>query len=223
MTGQTTTPQDRRRAEPIPVHVFRTRFCGVALVAAAGLISAGELTTPSGSTTDDTAAQVDAFLAHPTLTQVSALLFHFGYLLVLPGIVGLLGLTRVRAVRLGHIGAAFAFLGFASLTGNTLIDLVSLGAGRELGAGTAARALDTAASLPATGAFIVPAFIGSFLGLVVLMTAVGRAGELAWAWVAATVVGVALIIAAPVHFVTVTGFIALSAGLAGSGARLLRG
>ncbi|MCX6395557.1 MAG: hypothetical protein NTV23_03640 [Propionibacteriales bacterium] len=71
--------------------------------------------------------------------------------------------------------------------------------------------------------FIIPAFLGSFLGLALLFIAVGRAGELAWGWVAVTLVGLILVVAAPVHLVTVIGFVAMSTGLAAAGARLLRG
>jgi hypothetical protein len=55
-----------------------------------------------------------------------------------------------------------------------------------------------------------------------VLLALGRAGELSWSWVAITVVGLALVIAAPVHIVTVVGFLAMSVGLGAAGARLLR-
>lgn len=201
---------------------FRRRVCALALIAAAALIVAGELTTPSGST-GSTEGQLSAFVDHPGLTQVSAVLFHFGYLLVLPGIVGLLQLTRLRATRLANVGAGLAFVGFVSLAGNMLVDVFTLGAGQELGIEKGADYLDATGTLPGSLPFIIPAFLGSFLGLALLFIAIGRAGELAWAWVAVTLVGLVLVFAAPVHLVTVLGFVAMSAGLAAAGARLLRG
>lgn len=205
-----------------PVTAFRARSNGIALILAALLIAAGEVTTP-GSSTGDAKEQVAAFVDHPGLTQVSATLFHFGYLLVLPGIVGMLALTRRRSVQLAHVGALLALLGFASLAGNMLVDLVTLSAGQQLGVAEGARFVDEIGSLPAASAFVVPAFLGSFLGLILLMVALGRAGEIAWAWVAVTVVGIVLLVAAPVHVVTVVGFLALAVGLAAVGARILRG
>jgi hypothetical protein len=202
--------------------VFRQRFCALSLIAAAALIIAGELTTPSGST-GSTEDQLNAFVEHPGLTQVSAVLFHFGYLLVLPGIVGLLRLTRLRGTRLANVGAGLAFVGFVSLAGNMLVDVFTLSAGQELGTKRAADYLDATGTLPGSLPFIIPAFLGSFLGLSLLFIAIGRAGELAWAWVAVTLVGLVLVFAAPVHVVTVIGFVAMSTGLAAAGARLLRG
>jgi hypothetical protein len=209
-------------ASPIEtVTIFRQSFTGAALIAAGVLIAAGELTTPPGST-GTTETQVAAFVGHPELTQVSALLFHFGYLLVLPGIVGLLGLTRLRATKLANLGAFLAFLGFASLAGNGVVDLFTLGAGQQLETNDAVRYLDATGSLVGAAPFIIPAFLGSFVGLALLMVALGRAGELSWLWVAITIVGLALIVAAPLHVVTVLGFLAMTVGLVAAGARLLR-
>lgn len=220
MTLTTDTPTATRTDA---VAAFRNRCCALALLAAALFIVGGELTTPPGSITDTAADQVRSYVDHPELTQISAVLLHFGYLLVLPGIVGLLQLTRLRAVRLAHAGAALAFLGFVSLAGNTVVDLFTLSAGQELSTEDAVSYLDATGSLPGSLPFIIPAFLCSFLGLTLLFVALGRAGELAWAWVAVMIVGIALVFAAPVPAVTVVGFCAVATALAAAGARLLRG
>jgi hypothetical protein len=205
-----------------PVATFRRRWCGIALIAAGVLITAGELTTPAGST-GNTTEQINAFVDAPAMTQLSAVLFHFGYLLVIPGIVGMLGLTRLHATRMSHAGAVLAFVGFASLAGNAVLDLVTLSAGQELGTEAAAEYLDATQSLGGALPFIIPAFLGSFLGLALLVIALGRTGEVAWVWVAVTIVGLVFVVVAPLHAGTVAGFVATSTGLAACGARLVRG
>lgn len=225
MAISTDTPEAHEATEAsriLAVDRFRRRCCGVSLIAAAALIAAAEAVTPERGDENTTAELVKVFADNPTQTQVSAVLLHFGALLVLPGIVGLLGLTRLRSVRLAHVGAFLAFLGFASLAGNVVVDLFHLSAGQELTPEQATRYLDATAALPGAIAFIAPAFLGSFLGLVLLFVALGRAGELAWAYVALVFVGLALIILAPNHPALVAGFLAISGGLAAAGARLLR-
>jgi hypothetical protein len=221
MAESTSAPSPSDVARDQSLTSFRRRFCGGALIAAAALIVAGELVSPQHGNLS-TGAQAQLYATHPTSTQLSAVLMHFGALLVLPGLVGLLGLTRLRAVHLAHVGTSLAFLGFASLSGNLLVDFFTLSAGQELSHARATSYLEATSQLPGAAFFIVPAFAASFLGLIVMFIALGRAGELSWIWVAVTIVGIVLLIAAPIHVVTVAGFVAMSVGLAAAGARLLR-
>lgn len=223
MSTLTHDPAPADAAQTVAVNRFRQRFCGYSLITAAVLIVAAEATTPETGNENTTAELVRVFADNPTQTQVSAVLLHFGALLVLPGIVGLLGLTRLRAVRLAHVGAFLAFLGFASLAGNVVVDFFHLSAGLELTPAEATRYMDATEALPGAAAFIVPAFLGSFVGLLLLFIAIGRAGELAWHWVALVAVGLALIVLAPSQAAMVAGFVAVAGGLAAAGARLLRG
>lgn len=222
MSTLTDNPAASDAAQILAVNRFRQRFCGYSLIAAAALLLAAEAVTPETGGENTTAELVRVFADNPTQTQVSAVLLHFGALLVLPGIVGLLGLTRLRATRLANGGAFLAFLGFASLAGNVVVDFFHLSAGQELSLTEATRYLDATGALPGAAAFVAPAFIGSFLGLVLFFVALGRAGELAWHWVALVVVGLALIVAAPNQMAMVAGYVALAGALAAAGARLLR-
>jgi len=222
MTTLIDSPAASETAQILAVNRFRQRFCGCSLIAAAVLILVAEAVTPETGGENTTAELVRVFADNPTQTQVSAILLHFGALLVLPGIVGLLGLTRLRATRLAHVGAFLAFLGFASLAGNVVVDFFHLSAGQELSPADAARYLDATGALPGAAAFIGPAFIGSFLGLLLFFVALGRAGELAWHWVALVVVALTLIVAAPNQVAMVAGYVAMTGALAAAGARLLR-
>ena len=222
MSTLTNAPAPADAAQALAVDRFRRRFCGWSLITAAVLLVAAEATTPEDGSENTTAELVRVFTDNPTQTQVSAVLLHFAALLVLPGIVGLLRLTRLRAVKLAHVGAFLAFLGFASLAGNVIVDLFHLTAGQELTTAQASGYLDATSELPGALAFIVPAFLGSFLGMLLLFIALGRSGELAWHWVALVVVGLVLIVLAPNHAFLVVGFGAMAGALAAAGARLLR-
>jgi hypothetical protein len=155
---------------------FRRRVLLASLLGAGLLIAAGVFTSPpQGDGT--TVGYQQSLAAHPGATQVSAVLLHFGFLLLVPVAVGLLTLLRERAVALGHVAAIVAVVGAVTLSGNVLTDIFDLALAENLSPADAAKASDGATAYPVAGLFIVPGFIGSLLGFTLLSVAVWRAGH----------------------------------------------
>lgn len=153
---------------------FRRAATSWSLVGAAVLVLAGVLTSPPQG--DGAAEYLTSLAAHPGATQLSAVLLHFGFLLLVPASVGLLALLRHRAVALGHVAVGIALLGSATLAGNVLTDFFDLALAQNLPTAQAVEVTKAAEAYSAAALFIVPGFFGTVLGFTLLAVALWRAG-----------------------------------------------
>ena len=88
--------------KPNDANDFRRKALWLCLVAGPLVTVIGGLFTPwedSGTT----AAYLASMVGSPVRAQVSAIVLHFGYLLIAVGIFGMMHLLRRRAVVLGHV------------------------------------------------------------------------------------------------------------------------
>ena len=175
---------------------FRRTATGLCLVAATLLMTAGMLATP-WETEDSLRGYLDALAANPAQGQVSATLLHYGFLLFVPGFLGLLAVLRGRGVVLGHVGVALAVLGWASLSGFLIIDFYDLAIAETLPRARGVALEEHIESYPGILGFFLPAIAGAMLGPALIALALRRAGHVGLWLFGLAVVGGALAIAAP--------------------------
>ena len=146
---------------------------GLAFAAAGTLIFLGFATTPwEGSR--DTASYLASLRESPAQAQLSAALLHFGYLLAVPALIGLLPRVRGRGVALVHAGALLLALGFATFSGLVASDFWSLSMAQNLPSEAAASAFDGVDRLGGLTAVAVPGFFGLLAGTALLALGLWR-------------------------------------------------
>jgi hypothetical protein len=148
-------------------------------IAGAGvLIFAGFLITASDGSSA-TAATLRTVAAHPAQAQLSAVVLHFGYLLLIPAAFALAHLARRGVRRLTYTGLVFTVLG-AGLSGLLVSDFFELSLAQHLPLADAVR-VDDAGKQYALGTLIAkPTALAAVLGLVLLAVAVWRVGWVSW-------------------------------------------
>lgn len=196
---------------------FRRIAGGLSLIGAGALTRLGVLISPRSAD-----GEIAAYLAAPLRTQISAILLHFGYLLLVPGAFAIAALLRTRAVALGHIGLCLLVIGGATISGLLVTDFYGLALGEALPL-QQAEAISEAAFTWGAIVIALPGIVGTSLGLLLMLVALWRAGHVpVWipvayvAGVAGWAVGGSSLAAAALS----TGVIALI--LVGIGVRILR-
>lgn len=173
-----------------------TRLAGGALVAGSALFLAGAVTSPSQSS-DDLAGYIEALGRDPLLTQWSALLLHYGNVLIGAGALLLPFLVRGRRGRVVTlVGALMMALGFVNTSGAVLSDWWLMEAAHRMSPADA-EALTSAV----LGAPLLAAWTGvqdiALVGVVVALAGLARAGVIRWWLVPAPLVCFAAAFAVP--------------------------
>ncbi|WP_394553184.1 hypothetical protein ACDF64_02310 [Agromyces sp. MMS24-JH15] len=177
-------------ARPNRAHRALAVAGGVALVAGPALFFAGLATSPVQEGIDK-ASYIESLARDSVLTQVSAILLHYGNLLMAFGVLALPWLVRgVRGAIPAVAGSLLAALALAGNSGSLFADWMHLELGRAL-------ALDDAAAV-SDAVYSHPMFQLSFgiaplisLGLLVAVVGLVRAGVIGWWAIPAIVVGYA--------------------------------
>ncbi|GLW99601.1 hypothetical protein [Microtetraspora sp. NBRC 16547] len=160
-------------------HRFRRQAAGLCLIVAPLLYVAGVVADPAlrqGEGSDT----VGVYGRYPDQVSVSASLLHWSWVLLLPGVIGMIHLIRQRAVVFGHIAGGLALLGIVNFSALMLGDFFYSRLERALPAAQGALLADEAfADLGARYAFQIPGFIGLF-GLFLLGLALAYAGHAPW-------------------------------------------
>ncbi|MFI7540613.1 hypothetical protein [Actinoplanes sp. NPDC049599] len=190
-------------AEPDSFGVFRARTGLAALVAAPVVLGAGVVSAPSGT-----------FAAHPTQTQVSALLLHYGWLLFVPAVLS----VAARGGRFTRVAAGVTVLALLNFSALMVGDAADLAARQVLDAATADRVGETLGGYPLfTFGWMVPGMVLSLLGLVAVLAG-AAVDRLARWWVPVLgFAGVAAFLVVPVGVAGLAGPVLLLAafGLTG--------
>ncbi|MDG6102158.1 hypothetical protein Daura_44505 [Dactylosporangium aurantiacum] len=198
-------------------HTLRRLLAGACLVAAPLVYVAGLVVDPALRAGD---AADGAYGRHPGQVSVSAALLHWSWVLLVPGILGMIHLVRRRAVLFGHIAGAVALLGVVNFSSLMLGDFFYARLEADLGTAEGDRLAD--ASLGAGGAvwgFQVPGFLG-LLGVLLLGLALAYDRQVPWWAPPAMVAGM---LAAPVYPIgMVVGSLLYLAGAGVIGVRMLR-
>jgi hypothetical protein len=165
-------------------------IAGGALIAGAAMFFAGLATSPPAD--GDTKAEYLASLARdPFLTQLSALLLHYGNLLMGVGLLAVPLLVRGRRGSVvSLVGALLGALGLLQISGSLLSDWFHMELGRNLPLDQAAMISDQVLAHPAEQLAFNP---GPLVSVALLITFVGlaRAGVVGWWTVPAIIAGYA--------------------------------
>jgi hypothetical protein len=128
------------------------------------------------------------YAANPGVTQLSALSFHFAFIMWAPLVFALVGLVRGRGAWLANVAAVLAVLGATTLPGFLLTDFYDIAIAGELGGEAYDQVEDRIEELPGALVLFITGFLGHFLCLPVALFAAWRAGLLPlWTPVVVTV------------------------------------
>lgn len=169
---------------------FRRRLAAASLVLAPVLMIAGLVTAPWEDETGS-ASYLAAVASDPTRAQLSALLLHFGFLLLVPCVWAMAHLLRRRAVVLGNVGLLVGTIGAIGNSGVVLNDYSDVMLVETLPPAQAVELYDHGQSL---WGFVISAISGFpllALGLLLLFVGLWRAGILPLWSLAAVPVGIA--------------------------------
>jgi hypothetical protein len=163
---------------------------GIALIAGPVLWALGMLTSPPQESMAD-ADYISSLARDTTMTQVSALLLHYGNLAIALGILAAPSLLRGTRGRVAVVsGSILAAVGFANISGMVLSDWWNVSAGTVLTTDQAVavfRGFKEASLLP----FWDATELFSLLGPVLVLVGLARAGVLGWWSIVLLVGGVA--------------------------------
>jgi hypothetical protein len=115
---------------------------------------------------DESGAELaQAYANDPGRTQLSALSFHFAFIMWAPVVFILAGMVRDRGAWLANIGAILATLGATTLPGFLLIDFYDIAIIDAVGPEGYERIDDELNDLPGAGVMFITGFLGHFLCL----------------------------------------------------------
>ncbi|MEU6425925.1 hypothetical protein ABZ860_08475 [Microbispora sp. NPDC046973] len=196
---------------------FRRWAAGLCLLAAPLVYVAGVLADPALREGGDA---VGAYGRHPGQVALSASLLHWSWVLLVPGIVGMVHLIRHRGVVFGHLAGGLALLGVVNFSALMLGDVFYARLERALPPEQGARIGDEAfADAGARFGFQLPGFAG-LAGLFLLGLALAHARRAPWWAPFALIAGV---FGTPVFPLgTVAGGLLYLAGAGVIGLRMLR-
>jgi hypothetical protein len=169
---------------------FRRLGLVVAPLIAAVLLVAGVFLDPDIEADGRELAR--EYAENPGREQVSALAFHFAFVMWAPVVFALVGLVRGRGAWLANVAAFLAVLGATTLPGFLLVDFYDIAIYGELGGDAWDQVNDRIEELPGATILFITGFLGHFLCLPVVLFAAWRAGLVAvWVPVAFSVASVA--------------------------------
>jgi hypothetical protein len=152
---------------------FRRITAGLCLIAGPLLLVAATLVAPEGS--EETEEYLARLAAESDRATISTALSFAGFLLLVPGVFGIIHLLRHRAVALAHVGGVLAVIGvvsFAALTATGFYDIeLAERPARALGV----EILDEVEEGVGVFVVLIPALVGTSLGLLLLSIALWRA------------------------------------------------
>lgn len=169
---------------------FRRRLAAASLLLAPALILAGLVVAP-WEEERTSAGYLEAVAGAPGRAQASALLLHFGYLLLVPCVWALANLLQRRAVVLGNIGLLLGTLGAIGNSGVVLLDYTDVMLVERLPLAQAVELYDHQQGLWGFAVAAITGFPLMVLGLLCLFVGLWRAGVLPWWSLAAVPAGIA--------------------------------
>ena len=211
---------DRERRNPAPQ--LLSRIAGGALPAGAVAFAAGILTSPIADGTDR-ASYLASLGRDPGLTQLSAVLLHYGNLLLGLGVLALPFLVRGRRGWVPTlVGALCSALGLLSTSGALFSDWFHMELARNLPMDQAVAVSEKVLAAPLQQlCFGLDPLL--MLGLPLVVFGLCRAGVLGWWALGAVIAGTALLPFSPAqgNLVPAAAFLLIQAPLAVAGLRVV--
>jgi hypothetical protein len=153
---------------------------GISSLAAPLLFVAGAATSPpqESPAADD---YIASLAADPTLSGISANLFHFSWVLFAFAALAAVGLVRGRRGRaLTLVGGLAAAFGSIQFTGLLYSDWMNVATGNQLSAADALAVFEHVTSAPSIAFWLLSAKVFGLLGFPVLYAGLARAGVISW-------------------------------------------
>ncbi|MFG6192258.1 hypothetical protein [Nonomuraea sp. JJY05] len=206
-----------------PAARFLRRAGGVALIAGPVLVFAGMMACPPQDS-DSTLHYVTSLARDSFLTELSAILLHYGLVVGALGALAVPGLVRGSKGRLLTVAGALASaVSMLNVSGAVRDDWWRMILGQQLEMNVAVQlseAVDAASFMPLWSG----TELFAFLGLLALSTGLARAGVAGWWLTAVYVAAFAGMMVIPIHLTYVIGgvFTLLFLPLVVAGVRLLR-
>jgi hypothetical protein len=110
-------------------------------------------------------ALIRGYAEQPLLQGVHTTLIHYGYALLAPVALAMVGMVRGRGAWLANVAALCAVLGLTTLPGLVLIDYHDVATANVAGLSVAVAASEEVGRLPGFLPLMVPALLGSALAL----------------------------------------------------------
>lgn len=154
---------------------FRRIATGLSFLLAGAFWIAGMATTIWDDGTGGTAAYLDSLVVNPLQSQIAALLLHFGFLFLVPAVLGSLGVLTRRGVVLGHVAAILIVLCGTTLPGLLVTDFYDLSIAERLPRETGVAVSDGVGEYPLLFVLVLPAIFGTSLAVIVAAVALWRA------------------------------------------------
>jgi hypothetical protein len=213
-------PPAAERGNPAPRVL--SRLAGGALSAGVAAFVAGILTSPVADG-EDRASYLESLARDPGLTQLSAVLLHYGNLLLGVGALALPLLVRGRKGWLpALLGALLGALGLLSTSGALMTDWFHMEIARAVPIDTAVSISERVLSAPLQQlSFGLDPLL--MIGLPLVVFGLCRAGVLGWWTLGAVVVGTALLPFSPPqgNLVPAAAFVLIQLPLAVAGFRMI--
>jgi hypothetical protein len=152
---------------------FRRLALIAAPLIAAVLIVAGVFLDPDIDASGRELAQ--EYADNPGVTQLSAMSFHFAFIMWAPIVFALVGLVRGRGAWLANVAAVLAVLGATTLPGFLIVDFYDIAIAGELGLEAYDQVEDRIEELPGATVIFVTGLLGHLLCLPVALFAAWRA------------------------------------------------
>ncbi|MCK2213769.1 hypothetical protein MF672_008205 [Actinomadura sp. ATCC 31491] len=173
---------------------FYRRAAGASLLLAPVLLLLALIVDP---TPQSGQAEGVAYAADPAGAGLTATLLHYCWLLLVPGVLGMLAGVRAGGPgsALARAAAVLAVPGLVSMAALPMVDFFESAAYRRLPAERAGELLDAAYQPAVIFGWQLPGLAGTLLGLVLAGVAVARARQAGWWLPAGTAAGLALFLA----------------------------
>jgi hypothetical protein len=222
MTAVLDQPPAPAASAAAPPTSFRRRAAGVSALLAGPLVFASMLMIPFDSV--GSREYLQSNLDHPAQIRWAAVVLHYGFLLLIPAILGMAQLSRRGAAKLSHAGLVLGILG-SGISGLMAIDYYDLALAQNLPMDKAIQVYEAAGATAGAAPVLIalPSMLGILLGCVLSSLALKRAGFVSWGTVVTMTAGWLTFLVGANHWVvgaTGTGVIAAATVLVGR--RILR-
>jgi hypothetical protein len=164
---------------------FYRKAAAISMIGAGVLILAGVLIGP-WQPDDSLRTYLLTYAAEPVRAQTSAVVLHFGFLLLLPTILGLAMVTQQARI-LNRIGLGLGILGAGTLPGLLIVDFYDIAIGQMLPIEQGIALEEKVESMSGQLIIFLPTIVGLLVALILLGIAAWRVGFAPW-WSPALVV-----------------------------------
>ena len=162
---------------------FRRVAAGAALAAGTVLYAVGAATSPDQ---DDmsTKGYVESLAADPGMSDLSAATLHWGWALMVPGLIAAMALVRGRRGRvLTALGGTLGVLGAINISGLVMSDFFNAHGPGVIGVDGTVEVMEAAMASPGLALWSLVGRAGAALGVPLLLAGLWRAGVIGW-WAA---------------------------------------